>query len=58
MVPFHSDHPHRWRPPQGAEDWLVMLDLLGKEMGLRAYTYLSHGRKLRATNELRYVGLY
>ncbi|CAK9084796.1 Uncharacterized protein SCF082_LOCUS40210 [Durusdinium trenchii] len=27
----------------GAEDWLVMLDLLGKEMGLRAYTYLSHG---------------
>ncbi|CAK9101097.1 unnamed protein product [Durusdinium trenchii] len=26
---------------EGAEDWLVMLDLLGKEMGLRAYTYLN-----------------
>lgn len=26
---------------QGAEDLLVMLDLLGKEAGVRSYTYLS-----------------
>eukprot|EP00435_Cladocopium_sp_Y103_P026328 s2354_g6.t1 len=26
---------------EGAEDWFVMLDLLGKDAGLRAYTYLN-----------------